>query len=147
MSQRRLLEQKPNGNAIILLAEDDEGFRRIVRNGLRRLGHTVIDAADGNAALAAWATHNKEVSALVTDMLMPGGIDGLDLARKLREDRPELCVLLMSGDILEVAFSDPSVLERERLSFITKPFNIRTLNEEIRVALENGRRTMDVESP
>ncbi|MBF0374336.1 MAG: PAS-domain containing protein [Alphaproteobacteria bacterium] len=81
---------------LVLLVEDERDVRAVIRRQLTDLGHKVLEAGDGHEALALLAAV-EEVEVLVSDVLMPGGIDGVTLARRARELRPDLAVTLISG--------------------------------------------------
>jgi two-component system cell cycle sensor histidine kinase/response regulator CckA len=86
----------PSGSETILLVEDERGVWEFIREVLRECGFTVLEAADGMAALEVAANHRGEIALLLTDVVMPQ-ISGPELARQLREIRPSLKVLYMSG--------------------------------------------------
>jgi CheY-like chemotaxis protein len=68
---------------------------------LRQYGYDVLEAADGQQALAIWKEKHGDISLLLADMVMPGGLSGLDLAAKLREDKPGIKVMFTTGYALE----------------------------------------------
>jgi PAS domain S-box-containing protein len=81
---------------LVLLVEDNADVRRVVRRQLLELGHTVVEAEDGQEALAM-LNQIDEIGIVISDVIMPGALDGLALAGKLRALRPEVGILLMSG--------------------------------------------------
>ena len=84
------------GSQTILLAEDDGAVRRFARNILANHGYTVLDARDGDEALARAREHTGAIDLLVTDVVMPG-LSGRDLAVRLTAERPDVRVLYTSG--------------------------------------------------
>jgi DNA-binding NtrC family response regulator len=80
--------------ATLLLVDDDEAFRSMLRRALQRRGHDVIEAAEGGAALRA--VSGATVDLVITDIVMPD-MEGLDTIRALRRTHPELNVIAMSG--------------------------------------------------
>src|SRR4029078_11621955 len=76
----------------VLVVDDDESFRSLVADRLSRTGHRVAAAADGEVALGL----REEVDVAVVDLLMPG-MDGLTLLKKIREARPEVAVVMLTG--------------------------------------------------
>ena len=84
------------GSQTILLAEDDGAVRRFARNILANHGYTVLDARDGDEALALAREHTGAIDLLVTDVVMPG-LSGRDLAVRLTAERPDVRVLYTSG--------------------------------------------------
>lgn len=111
---------------LILLAEDEELLRACARRGLESAGYQVIAVGGGEAALEAFAA-NPRVSAVVSDIRMPG-LDGVELVRRLRGARPDIPVLLVSG------YADAA--ERDALAgmdvrFLPKPFRLADLTRSV----------------
>ncbi|MCC7373774.1 MAG: PAS domain S-box protein [Verrucomicrobiales bacterium] len=108
------------GSETILLVEDDPGLRRLAVLTLRRRGYKVQEAASGIEALDIWERCRGQIDLLFTDMVMPGGMSGLDLAeRLLREDR-HIRVLATSGYSPERAKLD--VLSARGIGYLPKPY-------------------------
>lgn len=103
----------------VLLVEDDVQVRRLARQILEQHGFTVIVAGDGQEALAATAIAGA-IDLLLTDIVMPGGLNGVQLAQRLRATRPDLRVIFMSG------YSDNTLqgynLAAEQARYVQKPF-------------------------
>jgi PAS domain S-box-containing protein len=95
-------ESMAPGRETLLMVEDEESLRVTTARLLRRLGYRVIEANDGREAMDAWGREGGRVDLLLTDLVMPGGIGGLDLAARLRERNPDLPVILVSGYSVEV---------------------------------------------
>ena len=104
----------------ILLVEDDAGVRDYARRMLLRQGHRVLEAASGRLALPVWEQHRAEIEILFTDVVMPDGLNGLELAQRLAKEKPKLKVIYASGYSAEVAGGDFS--GRQGLDFIAKPY-------------------------
>jgi two-component system, cell cycle sensor histidine kinase and response regulator CckA len=90
-------EPARGGSETILLVEDDPAVRKTTRGFLRRWGYQVLEAEDGVKALSVWQAHQQQVDLLLTDMVMPAGISGLELAERLRATKPNLKVIISSG--------------------------------------------------
>jgi signal transduction histidine kinase/ActR/RegA family two-component response regulator len=119
-----------SGHETLLLVEDEAPVRTMVAASLARCGYEVIEAENGDAALALWRKHASRIDLLLTDMVMPGSMSGRDLARRLRAERPELKVVYMSGyGAQEVADEPWSVL-------VQKPFQLSTLAQALRARLD-----------
>jgi DNA-binding NtrC family response regulator len=103
----------------ILLVEDDSNLREDLARMLRRIGYTVIEAGDGEAALAALAAPG-EVHLLFTDVVLPGPLSGLALAAKVAESRPQLPVLVTSGYDADTVFEGTPAGQRP--AFLQKPY-------------------------
>lgn len=122
------------GNETILVVEDEEAVRVVVRNTLKIHGYTVLEAVDGPSALAIWKERGEEVSLLLTDMVMPGGMSGHDVATRLLEQRRELKVIYSSGYSAEV-FRRDFHLPRG-VGFLRKPYRSEELLLVVRRSLD-----------
>ena len=122
------------GSETILLVEDERPVRELVANLLENHGYEVWQAASGNDALGVWQAHKKNISLLLTDLVMPGNMNGHELAEKLRADQPGLKVIFTSGysaDIVGKNFK----LEPD-LNFLQKPYQPQTLALTVRRCLD-----------
>jgi PAS domain S-box-containing protein len=122
------------GNETILLVEDERPVRELVARVLQKYGYTIWQASSGNDALDVWQQHKTEISLLLTDLVMPGNMNGHELAEKLWAERPELKVIFTSGysaDIVGKNFK----LEPE-LNFLQKPYHPQTLALTVRRCLD-----------
>ena len=122
------------GKETILLAEDEVALRAVVRTALSRLGYRVLEAASGEEALAVWKQHRDEIRLLLTDLVMPGGMSGKELAGQLLQQNPKLKVIYASGYSVEVAGKD--LLLEEGVNFLAKPFQTSKLAQTIRKCLD-----------
>jgi len=119
------------GSESLLLVDDEEGLLRVMAAGLRALGYDVTTCASPDEALR----HLGSVDALVTDIVMPYAIDGVELARRARGERPDLPVVLMTG----YAREEREQAARELGRVLWKPFRVEQLAGEIRRALDATR--------
>jgi PAS domain S-box-containing protein len=101
----------------VLLVEDDHAVRRALVSVLRKLGYQPLEAFNGVAAEAVWRSERSRVDALVTDMVMPGGVSGLELVRQLRADEPDLPAIVLSGYSADLAQGGVP----EDVAFLAKP--------------------------
>jgi PAS domain S-box-containing protein len=126
------------GSETILVVEDDEMVRNLVRETLQREGYKVLDAADSVEARRASEKHKTAIHLLITDVVMPK-VSGRDLAVELCRRRPEMKVLYMSG-YTDSAIVNSGILQRE-VAFLQKPFTPALLAERVREVLEghNGK--------
>jgi CheY-like chemotaxis protein len=119
----------------ILLVEDDPLVREHAEKLLRSFGYKVVTAGSGPEALQV-AERTPLIDLLFTDMVMPGGMTGRDLAEHLAGDRPGLAVLYTSG-YAESAF--PSAERaRESALLLSKPYRREELAQKVRAALNPG---------
>jgi len=125
-----LSAQSIRGHETILLVEDDEGVRTLIRDELRKLGYRVFEARNGMEACLVATQHMGRLHLLVTDVVMPG-MSGTELARHLRVIKPELRLLFMSGytDDTNIGAGDP------HSAYLQKPFMPETLAKTIRELL------------
>ncbi|MEW6304586.1 MAG: ATP-binding protein [Verrucomicrobiota bacterium] len=124
------------GSESILLVEDEPALRGLVRQTLERLGYRVFDASNGQEARNLWTARKAEIQLLVTDLIMPGGLNGSELAEELVADKPDLKVLYMSGYSSDVLGKD-YVLE-EDTNFLQKPFQPHGLAQAVRGCLDGA---------
>ena len=122
------------GNAVVLVVEDEPLVRQTVSTSLRRLGHRVLEAANGQEALRVWDTQGEEIDLVLTDMVMPGGISGTQLIERMREMRPSLLAIVMSGYSLQLS----SDALPAGISFLSKPFSLAALSGAIEDAQRRG---------
>jgi two-component system cell cycle sensor histidine kinase/response regulator CckA len=121
------------GGETILVAEDEESVRLLVDIILRRLGYTVLLGADVGQALQM--ASGRHIDLLLTDVVMPDG-SGINLAARLRDERPDIGVLFMSGYIAEDVQPHGRLAADELLE---KPFTPAALAEAVRKALAKAR--------
>jgi two-component system cell cycle sensor histidine kinase/response regulator CckA len=122
------------GHETILIVEDDEPVRRIARMLLERRGYRVLEAESGPAALAHCGEHRGTLDLVVTDMVLPGGLSGLELAAQLRTIWPNLDTILTSGYSVDLAgkeFRPP-----EHVHFLPKPYSATHLLNAVRATLD-----------
>jgi two-component system cell cycle sensor histidine kinase/response regulator CckA len=127
------LAAAPKGTETILLVEDESGIRELAGEFLRRQGYTVLHAMDGNEALRIAGGHEDLIHLLVTDMAMPN-LGGKELAHRLRQVRPQIKVLFMSGYPDHAASADGDVGGQTTL--LQKPFSLDTLAQKVRTLLD-----------
>jgi PAS domain S-box-containing protein len=123
-----------SGTETILLVEDDEQVRRMVRMTLCLHGYEILEASDGLEAIRMWERHEVKVSLLYTDMVMPGGLTGLELGQRLQQSKPGLKVVISSG-------YSPDLVDREGrlpagMRFLAKPFDPKSLGRMVREILD-----------
>jgi CheY-like chemotaxis protein len=118
----------PSGSAI-LLVDDNEAVRATAAAYLRECGLAVLEAADAASALALLGAH--QVQALVTDIVMPGEMDGMGLVEAARASQPRLPVLLVSG------FSERAAEAQARgFGVINKPYSLPDLERRLRLLID-----------
>jgi CheY-like chemotaxis protein len=120
----------------ILVVEDEATLRRLFRNMLTRLGYRIFEAPTGAAALEVWRQNRNVIQLLLTDLVMPDGMTGIELGRKLLEEKPDLPIIYISGYSRETAGA--SIELHEGVNFLPKPFQVEKLAQIIRSNLDAG---------
>ena len=121
---------RPLEGRLVLLVEDDDKVRDVVRKQLSALGCAVLEAESGHEA-ADMVENIPAIAIVLSDIVMPGGMDGRALARFVRRFRPELPVVLMSGYADKAATG----LEDSALPVLAKPFTQELLLEALHAAI------------
>ena len=127
-------EGKLRGTETILVVEDEPPVRWIVKDVLGKYGYNVIEAGNGVEALALWHQHHGDIALLLTDVVMPVGLTGQELAEKFVAHKPDLKVIFISGYSLQVAGKGFS--ELDGLNFLQKPFDGAKLAWAVRRCLD-----------
>jgi two-component system, cell cycle sensor histidine kinase and response regulator CckA len=122
------------GRETVLVAEDEEALRQMVVHVLKIQGYTVLEAESGRQALEVWERANRPVDLLLTDMVMPGGIMGSELAERLAAKSPTLRVIYTSGYSPGMAGKEVSLLAGR--NFLPKPYSIGKLAQFVRDCLD-----------
>ncbi len=131
----RRREAASGGSETILLAEDDEQVRVLVRKILEKCGYTVLAARSGLEALDLQQRFSGPIQLLLTDVVMPA-MSGPELARRIVVERPGIKLLFMSG------YTDDAALHQgvrvSALAFLQKPLAPRSLAQKVREVLDGG---------
>jgi CheY-like chemotaxis protein len=119
---------------VIFAVEDDPRVRRVSLRRLKDLGYDVIEAENGSFALAK-IQNGERFDVLFTDVVMAGGMSGIELAQKAREIRPDLKVLFTSG------YADPALMSQalldENVGWLSKPYTTAELDQKLRELLNS----------
>jgi two-component system cell cycle sensor histidine kinase/response regulator CckA len=123
----------PRGTETVLVVEDEEAVRLIVRRVLEAQGYAILDARDGNDAMRIAAQRGNAIDLVLSDIIMPG-MGGRELARSLATTRPGLPILFMSGynEEGELAGTGGDLGE----GVLAKPFTAETLARQVREVLD-----------
>lgn len=122
------------GSEMILVAEDDPALRALIRKVLVGLGYRFLEAASGVEAAKVWDSNRDSIDLLLTDLVMPDGMSGIELAATLRKVRPDLKVVFMSGYSPEIAVGECPAFDH--VNFLAKPFRAHQLSAVVRAALD-----------
>ena len=121
------------GSETVLLVEDEESVRELVRETLKTRGYTVIEASDGIAGMRVSEEYQGNIEILITDVVMPG-MSGRELAKRVAAARPNIRVLYLSG-YTEDAIMHQGVFEAGT-AFLQKPFTLQVLARKVREVLQ-----------
>ena len=122
------------GNETILLVEDEQSLRVLVRNVLTRLGYRVLEATTGLTAVEVWKEHRHDIKLLLTDLVMPDGMTGKQLAEVLVHENPNLKVIYTSGYSRDIAGQGFPL--QDGVNFLSKPFQAAKLGQTVRNSLD-----------
>ena len=124
---------RPTGRGNILLVDDNKDVRMVARDALEESGYHIWEAANSVEALNLWKTKASTIDLLLTDVIMPGGPNGRELADHLREEKPGLKVVLMTSYSLE---------RMEKIEphshILPKPFSLESLTKTVRDCLDTA---------
>ncbi|MGO9478995.1 MAG: response regulator [Limisphaerales bacterium] len=120
----------------IFIVEDETQVREMASNILKRQGHQVVVARDGLEALNLWPQHRGKIDLLFTDMVMPGGMTGRELADRLLREEPCLRVIYSTGYSMDLFNSGNELVEGVNL--LLKPYDATALVRAVKKAFANG---------
>jgi CheY-like chemotaxis protein len=125
------------GTERILLVEDDFAVRAITQQLLETNGYRVWKVASAQEALELWRAHASEVDLLLSDLVLPGPLTGRELAERLRQEKPQLKVIFMSGYSPEAGGGKTDFVCRLNARFLPKPCATHTILEAVRSCLDD----------
>ena len=112
----------------VLVVDDEPAVRRVIAAALRRQGYKVVEASESRTALEQFDADAAGVDLVICDFLLPGG-NGLELVQRLRQKRPDLKVLFVTGfSRRELEAQQPDLA---RFPFIEKPFSVEELTRSV----------------
>jgi PAS domain S-box-containing protein len=136
--QRKEVVQPPEplqtGEETVLLVEDETAVRQLVARSLRALGYRVHEAQNGQQAMVLWQEHGSHVDMLFTDMVMPEGMTGLELAEQLQALKPGLKTIISSGYSQEI--TQAGVHSQRGIVYLPKPYEVSVLASVVRKVLD-----------
>ena len=122
---------KRGAGETILLVEDEPILRELAHAVLADAGYKVLDAEQSTEAMHLWQCHQEDIELLLTDMVLPGGMTGRELATQLREQKPDLKVIFTTGYSQEMLDN-----QEEPVSFLQKPYPPEALMRMVRTCLD-----------
>jgi len=133
-------ETVQGGRETILLTEDEPDLLRLTQEVLEQYHYRVLPAASGAEALQVWDKHNGQVDLLLTDMIMPGGMTGDQLAAELKRRKPGLKIIYASGYTSAFMGKD---FGQDDMTFLAKPYQPHQVAQLIRDTLDGPRKDPD----
>jgi CheY-like chemotaxis protein len=130
------------GTETILVVEDESFLREMTRAILENFGYRIFEAPTGKEALVVWQQHAGEIDLLLTDMVMPEGVSGADLAEQLRSQKSGLKIIFTSGYTANEV--NPEVLAKFHAQFLQKPYSHTDLARIVRDCLDKKETTTTV---
>ena len=128
-------ETPSGGNETILVVDDEEALRELVEESLKELGYRILTAGDGLQALNI-LSETPQINLLISDVIMPGGLNGYELAEQATANNPGLKVILASG------YSDSALESKNRKKFsailLKKPYSLAELAQQVQTVLETA---------
>jgi signal transduction histidine kinase len=124
------------GNESILVVEDEDSIQLLAQSVLEGYGYRVAVASDGAQALEVWKKNGGKFDLLLTDMVMPGGMTGAELAQRLVEENPQLRVVYTTGYSLDVLREKSGFAAGDNVHFLQKPYPAETLGHIVRQCLD-----------
>lgn len=120
----------------ILVVEDDAIIQNLIKLLLERAGYRVLTCSSGAEAIALWHKQPMEINLLITDMVMPGGINGIQLIKSFRAKQPNLKAIIVSG--YSSSLDDELEQFSGTVAFIAKPFELHAMQAKVRAALSQN---------
>jgi CheY-like chemotaxis protein len=122
------------GTETIFIVEDEPVLREMARDILENCGYKILEASSGKDALGVWKQHTDRIDLLLTDMVMPEGVSGVELAERLLTSQPHLKIIFTSGYTANEV--SPEVLVRTNAHFLQKPYTHNDLAKAVRDSLD-----------
>ena len=127
-------EEVTGGNETIFLVEDESILREMARDVLESYGYRILEAGSGKEALSMWALTRGKIDLLLTDMIMPDGVSGAELAQRLLAGQPHLKVIFTSGYTANEVSTE--ILNKTHARFLQKPYTQDMLARIVRNTLD-----------
>ncbi|MBC8003020.1 MAG: response regulator, partial [Opitutaceae bacterium] len=133
-SNTTLVPKVRGGNETILVVEDEADLRELVEVVLRHYGYNILQAANGREARELVRTYQGRIDLLLTDMMMPEGVSGWELAEEFKVLRPDARVIFTSGYSVELLGETAEL--SEEINFVPKPYQPYKLAKAVRDCLD-----------
>lgn len=131
----QLSEEQLRGSESILVVEDEPALRELVCGILSNYGYRAIPARSGIEAIKLWEQYQQKFDLLLTDIIMPEGLTGRELAQKLKSEKPNLKIIYTSGYTIEGGLKDFAI--RDGYLFLSKPYHPLLMLKTVRLFLDD----------
>jgi two-component system, cell cycle sensor histidine kinase and response regulator CckA len=121
----------------VLLVEDDPAVRRVMQQMLIRSGCSVLESNNAEDGYQKWSAYRQYIDLIITDLVMPGGQTGEDLARRVLQEKPDVHVVYCSGYSPSLFENGNSLIKPE--NFLAKPYDTEKVNKLLRQVSSNRR--------
>ncbi len=135
-NQKATAAPSRGGRETVLVVEDEISVRRGVTAVLKRLGYQVREASNGAEGLRVWEELNGQVDLLISDVVMPGEMSGIQLTELLLQRKPALRIILISGYSAEMVQN--GLPQQKGVVVLQKPFELATLSKAVRESLDKN---------
>ena len=130
------VSKKISEGKTVLIVEDEVLLRELESTILQESGYHVLEAESGRKALDVWDAEGDKIDLLLTDVMLPRGISGLELARRLYNRRPRLKIIFTTGRITREA--DEKMMGRMKARLLQKPYDHGALVQLVNDAMAEG---------
>jgi CheY-like chemotaxis protein len=134
-AEKAVVAPAAGGSETVLVVEDEMILREMARDFLIDSGYRILEASSGRDAIRIWQQYRGEIDLLLTDMKMPEGISGMELAEHMLAEQPGLRIIFTSGYSDDVV--SPEILERTNARFLAKPYGYADLTRIVRECLDH----------
>jgi len=136
-TEKFMLPRVRGGKEVILVVEDEPVLRELVREILEHQGYRILEAGTGAEAMAIWEKQGHKIDLLFTDIVMPEGMSGRELAERMQAIDPRLPVIYSSGYSQEMMDYSPKL--GQGVAFLSKPYHPAQLAQVVRDCLDSAR--------
>jgi DNA-binding NtrC family response regulator len=130
-------------NITILIVEDDNAVRDLAVEMFTSEGFAVLEALDAKSALELFEQH-PEIDLVFSDLILPGGVTGIELTKKILEEKPGTPVILATGYQDKGAAIAANTGSMDNISYVPKPYDIEAIPEMVRAMLANRANSVNV---
>ncbi|MEI7557141.1 ATP-binding protein [Candidatus Chlorohelix sp.] len=134
--KEKVIDNAPikGGTETILIVEDESSLLTLVKRSLIKLGYNILEAQNATNALKLWEKHGQNINLILTDIVMPGGMSGIELVEKIRQSDKNMKVVLTSGYSVDLIYNSENFDSNTQL--LSKPYSFKALARIVRAILD-----------